>query len=230
MSAHTPCRSEAFATNLAVKRSLVRMSPVVHSQNVQRVEPLPTSLTFVLPLVRVIDEMPPILRDNVERFPANLASLSRRRVVNSFMYNQTAFELELLVANVAGVRLTIRVHVQVADQVPRMFPAHFANFPVVVPKFALFLSFPHDLWCFRFDGGFSIGRQVRYVWDYFEMVVVIVNVVVVVVFLVFYVSKIFIFVIFFDLVYLNFYLIRCIITSEVLIDVLTSQSELERVL
>lgn len=155
--AHAACRPEAFAADLAAEGSLVRMRPVVYSQYVQRIEPFPAGLTFVFPLVGVVDEVPAVLRHYVERLPAHLASLPRRRVVDRFMYNQTALELELLVANVAGVRFTVRVHVQVADQVPRVFPAHFANFPIVVSQFTLFLSFPHNLWCFRLDSRFSVG-------------------------------------------------------------------------
>lgn len=58
------------------------------------------------------------------------------------------------------------------------------------------------------------------------MVVVVVDVVMVVVFLIAHVLEI---LVFFDLVYLNFYFVRRVVTSEVFVDVLTSQAELERV-
>lgn len=47
----------------------------------------------------------------MERLPANFARLPRRRVVDRFVYDQTAFELELLIAYGTRVRFARGVHV-----------------------------------------------------------------------------------------------------------------------
>lgn len=109
--AHAAGGAEALAAVGAGEGPLVRVRAVVHPQDVQRVEPLAARLALELALVRVVHEVPPVLREDMERLPANFARLPRRRVVDRLVYHQTAFELELLIAYGTRVRFARGVHV-----------------------------------------------------------------------------------------------------------------------
>lgn len=150
----TAGRPERLTAFRARERPFVCMRSIVNSQNVQGIEPLPTSFALKLPFISVISVMSPILRHYIEMFAANLASLLRRWIVNRLVYYETAFKFEFLVAYVTRISLLFGMYVEMADEVSRMLPAYFTHFPIVVSHFSYLLLFRYFLLRFNRSSSF----------------------------------------------------------------------------
>lgn len=155
MPAHASRCPERFSAFLATEGSLIGMCPIMNFKYIAGIESLPTSFAFIFPLIGVIHKVPSVLCQYVECFSADFASFLRRRIVYRLMYDQSAFEFESLIANVAGVSLPGCVRVQMAAEVPRVFAADLTYLAIIIFQFPHSLLFSYDsslfLHLFRFN-------------------------------------------------------------------------------